>query len=224
MQRRQFITFLGGAAVGLPSVMQAQAPERVRIVGALLGIAESNPEGQLWLSAFRQGLMESGWIEGKNVQLKVRWPASDTNLMLRQAGELLDERCEVILTHASPATMALRQAAPAVSNIFVAVVDPIASGFIQSIAHPGGNSTGFTNFEPAMGGKWLELLKEIAPACINVAVMLNSNTFPGGFESPHVHAMQAGAISRRTSVSKRDFRNADEIESGFNSFAPGARC
>jgi putative ABC transport system substrate-binding protein len=123
----------------------------------------------------------------------------------------------VILTHASPATAALRQSAPNVANIFVAVVDPIASGFVQSIAHPGGNSTGFTNFEAAMGGKWLELLKEIAPACTNVVIALNPKTFPGGFEGSHVRAIQEAAASRRMSVSKLAFKNADELESGLGS-------
>jgi putative tryptophan/tyrosine transport system substrate-binding protein len=217
MRRREFITLIGGATISYPLIARAQRGERIRTIGALLGIAEGNPEGQLWLAAFRHGLAEEGWIEGKNIRLLVRWPASDTGLMLRQARELLDEHCELIITHASPATLALRQTAPDVANIFVAVIDPIASGFVESIAHPGGNSTGFTNFEAAMGGKWVELLKEIAPACTNVVIALNPKTFPGGFESSHVRAIQAAAALFGMSDSKLSFQNADEIESGFRS-------
>jgi putative ABC transport system substrate-binding protein len=216
MKRREFIGLVGGAAAW-PLAARAQQAERTRIIGGLLGIAETNPEGRLWLSAFRQGLAETGWIEGKNIRLHLRWPASDTNLMLRQAAELLNEHCEVILTHASPATAALKKTAPDVANIFVAVVDPIASGFVQSIAHPGGNSTGFTNFEAAMGGKWLELLKEISPACRNVVIVLNPKTFPGGFEGSHVRAILEAAASSGMSASKLAFQNADELESGLGS-------
>jgi putative ABC transport system substrate-binding protein len=222
MRRRDFITLIGGMTIGFPLIARAQRVERTRTIGALLGVAEGNPEGQLWLSAFRNALADAGWIEGKNIRLLLRWPASDTGLMLRQSRELLDEHCEVIVTHASPATAALRQTAPNVANVFVAVVDPIASGFAENIAHPGGNSTGFTNFEAAMGGKWLELLKEVAPACANVVITLNPKTFPGSFESSHVHAIQAAAASLGMSVSKLPFHDPDEIESGLGSIGPGS--
>jgi putative ABC transport system substrate-binding protein len=221
MKRREFLTLVGGGAAVWPLAARAQQPERTRNIGGLLGIAEANPEGRLWLSALRQGLAETGWIEGKNIRLHLRWPAADTNLMLRQAAELLNENCEVILTHASPATAALRKTAPNVANVFVAVADPIASGFVKSIAHPDGNSTGFTNFEPAMGGKWLEILKEISPACTSVAIVVNPKTFPGGFEGSHVQAIQAAAASRGISVSKLPFHDADELESGFGSIEQG---
>ena len=215
MKRRKFIGLVGGAAAW-PLVARAQL-ERTRIIGGLLGVAEASPEGQLWLSAFRQGLAETGWSEGKNIQLRLRWPASDTNLMLTQATELVNEHCEVILTHASPATAALKKTAPEVANIFVAVVDPIASGFVESIAHPGGTSTGFTNFEPSMGGKWLELLKELSPACTNVMIVLNPKTFPGSFAGSHVRAIHEAAASIRMSFSNLAFQNVDELENSLRS-------
>ncbi|MGB9117673.1 ABC transporter substrate-binding protein [Bradyrhizobium sp.] len=216
MRRREFIGLVSGAAAW-PLEARAQRLKQQRIVGALLGIALDNPEGQIWVSSFRKGMEDAGWIEGGNLQLELRWPAADTNLMHAQAVELLERQCEVVVTHASPATVAFREVAPATANVFVAVVDPIASGFVASISHPGGNSTGFTNFEPAMGGKWLELLKELTPACSKVGVILNPKTFPGGFNSSHVRAIEAAANTLGMSLSRMPFHDADEIREAFGS-------
>ena len=213
MKRRDFIVGLSAAAVW-PLRANAEV-KQPRTVGALMGIAQDNPEGKLWSAAFRKGMGEAGWIEGHNLQLEQRWPAADTNLMHAQAAELVERQCEVVLTHASPATAAFRQVAPAISNVFVAVVDPVASGFVDNIAKPGGNSTGFTNFEPAMGGKWLELLKEIIPSCTKVGVILNPQTFPGSFNGSHFYAIEAAAEILGMSISKMPFHDADEIRQMF---------
>jgi putative tryptophan/tyrosine transport system substrate-binding protein len=181
----------------------------------LLGITEGKPEGNAWVMALRAGLAEKGWTEGRNLQLEIRWPAADPSLMRLQATELGKIGCEVVITHATPATLAWRKAAPLIPNVFVAVVDPIASGFVETIAHPGGNSSGFTNFEPSMGGKWLELLKELWPSCAEAAVMLNPETFPGGFNSPHVRAIFDAANSVGMTAVRLPFADSEDIESGL---------
>ena len=190
--------------------------QRIRSIGALLGIAEGSVEGLAWVSSFRKGLEEAGWIEGRNYHLELRWPAADPGLMRTQSKELLDLPCDLVLTHASPATAAFRKVAPSVPNIFVAVVDPISSGFVETMAHPGGNSTGFTNFEASMGGKWLDLLREITPNCKGAGILLNPDTFPGGFGSSHVKAIEASAKTIGISLSNMPFRDAAQLQAGFD--------
>jgi putative tryptophan/tyrosine transport system substrate-binding protein len=214
MRRRNFLTGLG-LTLACPTAIYAQQIAKVRLVGALLGITEGKPEGNAWVMALRAGLAEKGWTEGRNLQLEIRWPAADPSLMQLQAIELRKIGCEVVITHATPATLAWRKAAPLIPNVFVAVVDPIASGFVETIAHPGGNSTGFTNFEPSMGGKWLELLKEVWPSCAKAAVMLNPETFPGGFNSPHVRAIFDAANSIGMTAIRLPFADSEDIESGL---------
>jgi putative tryptophan/tyrosine transport system substrate-binding protein len=209
-------TLVGGlaAASAWPVLLNAQQ-DRMRLIGALLGIAEGSPEGLSWVAALRSGLEEAGWIEGRNIRLEVRWPAADPKLMREQAQDLSDQRCEVVITHATPGTRIWRRVAPTIANVFVAVADPIGSGFVESFAHPGGNSTGFTNFEPAMGGKWVELLNEVAPGLTNVAILLNPETFPGGFNSQHVQAVLSAAASKGMTAQRLPFADADEVKSGF---------
>jgi len=218
MKRRELITLLGGAAASFalwPLAARAQQPERRRLVGALMGIAEGDPEGRAWVSAFRKGLEGAGWIEGGNVQLDLRWPSADLSIMRAQAAELVKQPCDVIVTHATPATVALRAATATVPNVFVVVADPIGSHFVESIARPGGNSTGFTNYEPAIAGKWLELLKEVAPGLVRVALVFNPDTLPGGIGSAYVRSIEAAAAAMGIDISKLLFHSAAEIGLGF---------
>jgi putative ABC transport system substrate-binding protein len=210
LKRREFIALLGGAAASWP--LAARAQQRMRRVGALMGVAPSNGEAQVWLLAFKRALQELGWIEGRNIVVDVRWPAGDVALMKGQASELANNGSEVVLTHASPATAALRQAAPNLPNVFVTVIDPVGSGFVESITRPGGASTGFTNFEPSLSTKWLELLKAIVPRLTRVLVLANPNTHPGGFGGALPLALRASAPSFGVAVIDTPFGAAEEID------------
>src|ERR1041385_4329733 len=215
MRRREFLSFLGGAAAWPVPAWSQQAGEKKR-VGALMGIAEGDPEGQAWVAAFKRTLEGLGWSEGRNIQMVVRWPGGDINRMREHAVELVQERCDVILTHATPATAALRAATRTIPNVFAVVVDPVSSGFVASLNHPGGNTTGFTNYEPSVGGKWLELLKEIAPALNRIAILLNPDTSPGGLHSALVQSIERAATEKGITVLPLPFRSPSEIERGVD--------
>jgi putative tryptophan/tyrosine transport system substrate-binding protein len=174
--RRQFITLLGGAAAW-PLVARAQQPtERMRRIGVLMAIAESDPEGQARVRAFRQALNDLGWTDGKNVRIDIRWAAGDADRFRAHAAELVGLGPDVIVANSNIALTAAQRETATIPIVFFIGVDPIDSGFVSNLARPGGNITGFTTFEPEMGGKWLELLKEIAPRVARVAVILNPAT------------------------------------------------
>ena len=177
MGRRDFISLLGGTAVGWPLIVRAQQPERVRRVGVLHPTAENDPETQARTKAFRQGLAALGWTEGRNILIDYRYAAGDATRIKAYAAEMVSAGPDLILATSTPVLAALRQGNP-LPIVFVQVTDPIDQGFIASLARPGGNITGFTNFEPAMASKWLEMLKEIAPGVARVALMFNPDTAP----------------------------------------------
>ena len=179
--RRRFIFALGGAAATLLSPRAASTQDRIRKVGILMGVAQFNREAQGWLATFKEALHKLHWHEGRNINFDVRWPAGDVALMKSQAADLVGRGVDVVLTHATPATAALRAEGPNVPNAFVTVHDPVGSGFVESIARPGGSSTGFANFEQSIGSKWLGLLKETAPKLTRILVLANPNTpLPAG--------------------------------------------
>ncbi len=180
MKRRDFITLLGGAATW-PLAARAQQPDRVRRIGALIGAAENDPEAPRRVGEFRQALAKLGWSEGRNVVIDFRWGAGDPNRMRAQAKELIGLTPDVIVAESTPAAMALRQETAAVPIVFVQVANPIGSGLVASLARPGANLTGFTNFEPTIGGKWLELLKEIAPGVTRAVAIFNPETHSGQY-------------------------------------------
>src|SRR5260370_33535376 len=161
IRRREFIFLLGGAAA-FPRAARAQQPDRVRRVGVLMGISD-DPEGQARITVFRQSLQALGWTEGRNVQFIYRWSGGDVVHARRFAKELLDLRSDVILTNSTPVTVAVRDTTRTTPTVFVQVSDPVTAGVVQSLARPGGNLTGFTNFEPSIASKWLELVKQVAP-------------------------------------------------------------
>jgi putative ABC transport system substrate-binding protein len=177
MRRRAFIALLGGAAASWPLATRAQQNDPVRRIGVLMTTAD-DAEGQRRLGAFREGLAKRGWAEGKNIRIEVNWSVSDAERAKSVANELIGGAPDLILTSGTPATLALHQATTAIPVVFTVVSEPIEQGFVQSLAHPGGNITGFANLEPGLGGKWIELLKEIAPNVSRAAIIFNPLTAP----------------------------------------------
>ena len=196
MKRREFITLVGGAAspVLWPLGARAQQPERMRLIGVLMGYAENDSEGQAQIAAFRDGLQKLGWMEGRNTRIDTRWATpADAAAMQRFAKELVALQPDVILASTTPTTSALLQQTRTIPIVFATVGDPIGSGFVASFPRPGGNVTGFITIEGSMGGKWLELLKEIAPRVNRVAFLLNPAT--ATYAESYLNAFKAAAAS-----------------------------
>jgi ABC-type uncharacterized transport system substrate-binding protein len=177
-KRRDFITLLSGAAAAWPLAARAQRGERVRRIGVLMAYAESDSEAQAWMAAFRQGLQKLGWTDGRNISLDIRWATGERAAIERFARELVASAPELILASTTPATAALLQQTRSIPIVFALVSDPVGSGFVASFARPGGNVTGFTTMDPTMAGKWLELLKEVAPRVARVAFLFNPSSAP----------------------------------------------
>jgi putative ABC transport system substrate-binding protein len=180
MRRREFLSVVGGVAAGWPLVARAQQSDQVRRVGMLIGYAEDDSETQARLAAFRQGLERLRWTEGRNVQINYRFAPAGPDQAQLFAKELVSLRPDVLVGNSTPASAALLRETRTIPIVFVGVSDPVGSGLVASIARPGGNTTGFTNFEPSLTGKWLELLKEIAPSTVRVGVIFNPKTAPDG--------------------------------------------
>ncbi|MGC2069872.1 MAG: ABC transporter substrate-binding protein [Pseudolabrys sp.] len=179
MRRREFITLIGGASAAWPLAARAQQPDRMRHIGVLMAHAESDPEFQTYVSAFRERLQKLGWTEGRNIQLDFRWGAlDDAEMRQRSALELIALKPDLIVTQNTPPTASMLQQTRTIPVVFVIVADPLGSGFVKSLARPGGNATGFTIMEPTTTGKWLELLKEIAPRVNRAAFLFNPATTP----------------------------------------------
>jgi putative tryptophan/tyrosine transport system substrate-binding protein len=179
MKRREFITLLGGAAAAWPLAARAQQRERMRRVGVLMGYAQSDPSAQSLIAGFVQRLQRLGWTVGQNVSIEDRWAGGDINRIQQFAKELIKIQPDVILANTTPVTVALHRETRTIPIIFAIVSDPVGAGLIASLAQPGENITGFINVEASMGGKWLELLKEIAPGVRRAAIMFNPDTAPG---------------------------------------------
>ena len=173
MQRRAFITLLGGAAAW-PVAARAQQPERMRRIGLLMSYLESDQEAQAWYAAFHEGLQKLGWTEGRNIRIDTRWAAPDDAGSMQQfAKELVALQPDLIVSGTTTTTAALLQYTRTISIVFVLISDPVGSGFVASFSRPGGNATGFNVSEQTMAGKWMELLKEIAPRVVRVAMLFN---------------------------------------------------
>jgi putative tryptophan/tyrosine transport system substrate-binding protein len=180
MKRREFITLIGGAAAAWPLAARAQqSGERMRRIGVFLNLAEGDQEGQRNIDALRNGLRELGWIEGRNIDIDYRWsPAADTSRIRPVAADLVASKPDLILASATEGLAAFSDATRTIPIVFVSVSDPVGQGFVSNLARPGGNITGFTAFEFSMGGKWIEILKEITPTLARVAVLFNPKTAP----------------------------------------------
>jgi putative tryptophan/tyrosine transport system substrate-binding protein len=179
MKRREFLTLLGGTIVAPALVAGAQTANRMRRVGMLIGYAENDADTQERLAAFRQGLEALGWTEGRDILIDYRFAPASPDQARFFAKELIALRPDALVGNSTPATAALLRETRTIPIVFVGVSDPVGSGFVVSIPRPGGNCTGFTNFEPSMVGKWLQMLKEIAPGTVRVAVLFNPKTAPG---------------------------------------------
>jgi putative ABC transport system substrate-binding protein len=195
--RREFITILGGAATAWPLAVRAQQPERMRRIGVLMGFPESDSKAQTSYAAFRDGLQKLGWTEGRNTRIDARWAApGDTQSMQRFAKELVALQLDIILSNTTPTTTALLQETRTIPIVFVIVGDPIGSGFVASFPRPGGNVTGFNVSEPTQSGKWVELLKDVAPHVVRVAMLFNpaSATYADYWLKPFKAAAAAFAV------------------------------
>ena len=213
MRRREFITLLGGAAAtAWPLAALAQQPDKVRRIGVLMGFAESDPVAQAYSVAIRDELHKLGWIEGGNIRIDIRWArADDAEARQQFAKELVALQPDVIIGHNTPTTAALLQQTRTIPIVFVVVSDPVGSGFVASFSRPGSNVTGFTNIEPTMAAKWLELLKEIAPRVNRVAFMFNPATAP--FAEVYLKSFKAAAAPFGVEAIVAPVHNTSEIES-----------
>ncbi|HEY4836309.1 MAG TPA: ABC transporter substrate-binding protein [Bradyrhizobium sp.] len=216
MRRREFIGLIGGA-VAWPIKARAQQADRMRRIGVLMGSAADDSESQARIAAFAQGLAQLGWADGRNVRIDTRWATTNADDIRRHAAELAALAPDVILAASGTATVApLLQATRTVPIVFVLAIDPVGAGFVASLARPGGNATGFTIFEYGMSGKWLELLKEIAPRVTRAAVLRDPAIASGIGQFATV---QAVAPSLGVELSPVDVRDAPEIERAVTAFA-----
>ena len=216
MKRREFITILGGAAAGWPLAVRAQQSDQVRRIAVLAGAAEDDPEAQESMVAFRRGLQQLGWTVGRNVQIDYRWSAGDADRRRKYAAELVALAPDVILASGGSIIAPLLQATHTVPIVFTLVVDPVGNGFVDSLARPGGHVTGFTNFEYSLTGKWVELLKEIAPGVTRAAVIRDPAISSG---IGQLAAIQSAASPLGIEVSSVNMRDAAELERAIVAFA-----
>jgi putative tryptophan/tyrosine transport system substrate-binding protein len=216
MRRRAFITLLGGAVIW-PVATRAQQSEGVRRIGVLMNRAADDPQGQARLAAFRQGMQQLGWTDGGNLRIDVRWGADDVDRERRSAAELVALAPDIVLASGTLSVTALQHVSRTLPIVFVGVTDAVGAGFVDSLARPGGNVTGFMIYEYDLSGKWLELLKQIAPSVMRVAIIRNPEN-PVGVAV--FSALRAAAQPLRVEVSPVDSRlKADEIERAITAFA-----
>ena len=215
--RREFITLLGGAAAW-PVRARAQQGEQMRRLGVLSNIGESDMEAQSMAAALHKGLRELSWVNGRNLQIDHRWGAGNPERVAAFAKELIGLKPEVIVAHTTPSVIALRRETDTIPLVFVQVSDPIGTGFITNLAHPGGNITGFTNFESSMVGKWVEMLKEMAPGISRIAFLFNPDTAPY-VRRYYQSSLEASARSLGVEPSPEPVHNAVEIENAVTTFA-----
>jgi putative tryptophan/tyrosine transport system substrate-binding protein len=215
MRRREFIGGLGGA-VAWPLAARAQQGGPIRRIGVLMGNDENDPEAKAYLSDFTRGLGEFGWTDGRNLRMDVRWTAGNVDRAQTFGKELVDLRPDVILGHTTPVTAALQRETQTIPIVFAVVVDPVGSGFVASLPRPGGNITGFINIEAAMGGKWLELLREAAPRLTRAAIMFNPDTAPYA-KSYYLPSFETAARSFKVAPIVAPVHNDAEIETVISS-------
>jgi putative ABC transport system substrate-binding protein len=210
MRRREFVTLLGGAAVAWPLAARAQQPDRVRQIGVLLGIGENDPETKTRVKAFQLGMRDLGWIEGRNVHIEYRFTANNHELLKQYVAELIRLAPDVILANSSPVIAALRQATSFIPIVFAIVNDPVSQGFISSLAHPGGNITGFTFIEFQLVGKWIELLGDVKLDLSRLALLFNPDSAP--YYDVYIRSFKALPQQSSVEVEAMHVRSAAEIE------------
>ena len=214
--RREFNRLLGTAAATWPLAARGQQGERVRRIGVLINMAADDPEGHARITAFAQGLQEAGWTTGRNVRIDYRWGGGGADAMAKYAAELVALAPDVILAATSSSVAALQRIAGTIPIVFVQVIDPVSAGFVASLARPGGNATGFTIIEYGFSGKWLELLKEIAPRITRAAVIRNPTV---AFQMGQMGAIQSVAPTLGVELRPVEARDVGEIERAVTAFA-----
>lgn len=216
MRRREVITLLG-VAVASPLAARADNPGRMRRIGVLLGNNEGDPQPVAGMSAFRQAMKELGWSEGRNLQIDLQWGRADPARMQILARQLVEQLPDILLASTTPAVAALHAATNSVPTLFVMVSDPIGSGFVASLPQPGGNITGFINIESSLGGKWVEILKELGPGVSHAAILFNPETAP--YYAYYVKPFEAAAHSLQIEPLTSPVRSLDEIEQVIKTLA-----
>jgi ABC-type uncharacterized transport system substrate-binding protein len=217
IRRREFVVTLGSAAAAWPLAARSQQPERVRRIGVLMNTAATDAVAQSYLAAFTQAVRQPGWVEGQNIHVEVRWSAGDAALSRIYAAQLIGLKPDVILTASTTNLIAIQQATSTVPVVFLQVSDPVEQGFVANMTRPGGNITGFSMFEFSVGGKWLDLLKEIAPGLQHVGVMFNPDTSPQS--KFFMRSIEATAQSHGVQTVVVPVRTTADIEPAFESFA-----
>jgi putative ABC transport system substrate-binding protein len=212
MKRREFITLLGGATAMWP--LNAHAEKQVARVGVLMDVAENNPAAKGWVEAFERQLVAAGWQKGRNVEIIYRWGASDPERLARYAEELVQSGPDVFMVHGTPALIPLRKITATTPIVFTAVSDPVSQGFVTSLSRPGGNVTGFSNFDADIGTKWLQLLKDIAPSVKHVNVMFNPRTSP--YNAFFMNSIEAAAPSFDVSAAHASVQNEENIQKAIS--------
>jgi putative ABC transport system substrate-binding protein len=215
MKRREFITLLGGAAAAWPVAARAQQAERMRVIGVVMAYVESDPNGQVQVAAFRQQLQKLGWTEGSNIRIDFRYAADDPTRIRALALELLGLGPDLMVSNSNFVTTILQSEVRNIPLVFVSVSDPVGSGFVKDLARPGGNVTGFANFQPSMGGKWLETLREIAPRLERVGLMLRPEPPNIGY----LKSAEAAAPSLKIKLVPLEVHSSTDIEGAFATFA-----
>ena len=217
MRRREFITLVGGAAASWPLAAHAQQHDEIRRIGVVVNVAADDPEAQDSITAFKQTMQQLGWSEGRNLQIDFLGAAGDPERMQAFAKELVALQSSVILTRSTPVTAALLRQTRIIPIVFTVVSDPVGERFVESLARPGGNATGFTNVESSLTGKWLELLKEVAPRVKRVAFIFNPDLAPGG-GSYYTRLIEASAPSFAVTPTVAPVHGAADIERAIGEF------
>jgi ABC-type uncharacterized transport system substrate-binding protein len=210
VRRRDFIKIIAGSTVGWPLAVQAQHPDRMRRVSVLLGIAENDPETKSRVRAFRLGMRDAGWIEGRNIQIEYRYSEADRAVVQKYVAELIRSAPDVILASSSPVMVALGPATKTIPIIFVVVNDPLGQGFVSNLTHPGGNVSGFSFIEPEIVGKWTNLLGDVRPDLARVALLFNPDTAP--YYDGYLRSFKALPQQSRVEVSAAHVRSEAEVE------------
>jgi putative ABC transport system substrate-binding protein len=216
VKRREFITLLGGATAAWPLAARAQQADGMRRIGVLTILAERDPEVKAWMAAFQDGLQQLGWTQGRNISIDYRWAGDDRDRLRTYAAELVRMAPDVLFAAATPALAALHRETRSLPIVFVQVSDPVTLGLVANLARPGGNITGFTNYEHAIGGKWLELIRDTAPGLTRVLVIFE----PDNLSQPaYLQAIEAAAPAFGVELTRAGVRNPVEIERAIDAFA-----
>jgi putative tryptophan/tyrosine transport system substrate-binding protein len=208
MKRREFIAGLSGTAITWPLASRAQQSEQLRRIGIVMGVASNDPGARSEITALKQGLQDLGWVENRNLQINYSWSDGEPDRMQASAKELVGLHCEVIVARSTPVVAALLKETRTIPIVFAVVVDPIGSGFVQSFARPGGNVTGFQNYEFMIAGKWPQTLTELAPSVRRIAYLYNPTTAPSGF----LRALESLAPSILAQLVASLVQNSSEID------------